>query len=147
MDIFGKIWIMAAACAMTNCSRKLCSNRQAFLTHTRQYCMYHHLLFTEFFILEYRMQASCIIGAISMNMHKLSPASWPFAAEFPPSIRCAVEAAVWSLFRKSCLDSSFTLLSYLKVCANIQWATPSEIILHQLPVLWFKNFWKWEKFE
>ena len=32
------------------------------------------------------------------------------------------------------------ILSDLKIGANIQWVTPSEIILHQLPVLCFKNF-------
>ena len=37
------------------------------------------------------------------------------------------------------------VLSYLKVSANVQWATPREAILHQIPVLCFKNFWKWEK--
>ena len=34
----------------------------------------------------------------------------------------------------------FSQLSYLKVNANLQSATPSEAILHQLPVLCFKNF-------
>ena len=29
-----------------------------------------------------------------------------------------------------------------KVSANLQWVTPSGIILHQLPVLCFKNFLK-----
>ena len=33
-----------------------------------------------------------------------------------------------------------TVLSYLKVGANVQSATPSEAILHQLPVLCSKNF-------
>ena len=44
------------------------------------------------------------------------------------------------LYGQFFLDKTWMLLSYLKVSANIQWVTPSEVILHQLPVLCLKNF-------
>ena len=45
---------------------------------------------------------------------------------------------IWGLFDpRLCLQN---ILSYLKVGANVQSATPSEAILHQLPVLCSKNF-------
>ena len=45
-------------------------------------------------------------------------------------------------FFRYVIDQKYTtsLLSYLKVSATVQWATPSEAILRQIPVLCFKNF-------